>query len=185
MATTKTTTSKPASKPRKAATKAVAAPVAETGRTVANSARPTRIGYAQQAETLASVHGWAYTPVADPDPRVVHIYGKGTQVSGGAVLTHPNGNAMHLSYFPTRNGESTRLDAAYLWVPGATQGRRVQTCYQVAETLANQGAQVAPADPARKRAQAETQQAETVPAPVAPVADKPARKPRARKAKAA
>lgn len=186
MATQRTTKAKPAT----------ATPQVPTPRQVANQARPSRITYQVQLENLAKVHGWKYTFVPQAklgsEPRIVHIWANkpsaaGMAKFGGAVLVHPNGNTLTMSYFGKAENQG-RMDAAYLWLPGTGQGRRVDTMGKVADVLAN-GGQAVPTQATNYAPRAKATQAETAPvaataAPKATTAAKATRKPKATAAKA-
>jgi hypothetical protein len=169
--TTTTTTPAATDKPKrtrkpKTETAAPAVPVeVPTGRVVANPARPARLGFSLALRQAAEqAGGWTVKEVSDPSPEIVHIYAnpaKGVAPAGGAVLTHKDGPVIRVSFFETRDGTSDRLDAAYLWLPGATSGRRVQTVYQVMATIMDAGKAVASPEASRKRPTTEASAAPT------------------------
>lgn len=132
------------------------------GRVVANKARPTRLGFTTSFRNTAEANGWT---VQDLDDNGVianggaHLF-KATTTPDGGVMATKGELKLVASAFKVKDGSSNRMDAVYLWVPGATQGRRIPTVYQALETLATGEAAAKDASRARgpkaDKAEAET-----------------------------
>jgi hypothetical protein len=107
------------------------------GRVVANKARPTRLGFTTAFRNTAEANGWTVTDLDDKaviDNGGAHLFHTTTTPDGG-VLAVKGELKIVASAFKVKDGSSNRMDAVYLWVPGATQGRRIPTVYQALETL--------------------------------------------------
>lgn len=135
------------------------------GRVVANKARPTRLGFLTSFRNTAEANGWTVKELDDKgviDNGGAHLFHTTTTPDGGAVATKGELKIV-ASAFKVKDGSSNRMDAVYLWVPGATQGRRIPTVYQALETLATGEAAAKDASRARgprDKAEAEPQPAE-------------------------